>query len=594
MAMLPSFDVLDREFASFLSRLAESDSSHLALAAAMVSQVTRAGHVCLDLREPPILDTDPSPLAPSLAVPSLDEWRSSLSQTSVVGRPGEFKPLILDPKGRLYLQRYWRYETIVAQGIIGRLNQETASALPERTSELASILDRYFPVAPNAEPNRQRFAVQTALTRRFTVISGGPGTGKTYTIAVLLAAFLEFYTSTAPRIALTAPTGKAAVRLQEAVQAARGKIPAPPAVLDRMPVGASTLHRLLGAVPGTSKLIYGPERPLPFDVVIVDEASMVDLALMAKLFAACPSATRVILVGDMNQLASVEAGAVLGDICDGLRGNGSLAQANPSSLARSIVELRRNYRFREGDEIAALSNAINNGDAAAALQLLTSSPSGALRLVTVPPGQLADQLAERMRAAVTRHFQTIVTATDPAEALAHLSTFRVLCALRRGPTGSAAVNRCIEKLLTEHGLIVSPTPFYAGRPILILKNDYHLRLFNGDIGVVLPHPSRPELRAWFLDADGRPRDFAIGRLPEHETVFAMTVHKSQGSEFQDVLLILPDQDSPVLSRELIYTGLTRARRSVEVWLEEKTFHLGLARQIRRTSGLADRLWDSAG
>jgi exodeoxyribonuclease V alpha subunit len=212
----------------------------------------------------------------------------------------------------------------------------------------------------------------------------------------------------------------------------------------------------------------------------------------------------------------------------------------------------------------------------------------------VSPGHIEDQLTSRLRETITPQFQAILAAPDPAHALAALSTFRVLCALRRGPTGSEAINRLIEKLLIELGLVVSNTPFYAGRPILILKNDYNLRLFNGDIGLVLPHPNRPELRAWFMDAQGQPRDFALGRLPEHETVFAMTVHKSQGSEFQDVLLVLPVQDSPVLSRELIYTGATRARRSIEVWLEEQTFQLGLARQIRRSSGLADRLWENSG
>jgi exodeoxyribonuclease V alpha subunit len=587
MATLSSFDVLDREFAGFLARLAKSDSSQLALAAALVSRATRSGHICLDLREPIVLENDLLSIPPALAAPPLDEWRSHLSETSVVGKPGEFAPLILDPNGRLYLQRYWQYETTVADGITARVNQGTN--LPRETPALSSVLDRYFPpsTSPNAEPDRQRTAVQTALTRRFVVISGGPGTGKTYTISVFLAALLELRASDPPRIALTAPTGKAAVRLQEAVQNAREKLPAPPGVLERMPAVASTLHRLLGAVPGTSRFVYGSNRLLPYDLIVIDEASMVDLALMARLLTACHPSTQLILVGDMNQLASVEAGALLGDICDGLRQGRTTASSQISPLAQCIVELRKNYRFKDDDEIAGLSQAINRGDAAAALHLLKSSPTGSLRLGAVPT---ATQLAGRLRENAGRHFENILGAPDPAEALSRLSSFRVLCALRRGPTGSETVNRSIEQGLMESGLIAAQTPFYSGRPIIILKNDYNLRLFNGDVGIIFPHPARGELRAWFLDPMGQLRDFALGRLPEHETVFAMTVHKSQGSEFQDVLLVLPDRDSPVLSRELIYTGATRARRTVEVWLEERVFEKVLTRPTRRISGLAERLW----
>jgi exodeoxyribonuclease V alpha subunit len=270
-----------------------------------------------------------------------------------------------------------------------------------------------------------------------------------------------------------------------------------------------------------------------------------------------------------------------------LRQGRTTASSQISPLAQCIVELRKNYRFKDDDEIAGLSQAINRGDAAAALHLLKSSPTGSLRLGAVPT---ATQLAGRLRENAVRHFENILTAPDPAAALSRLSSFRVLCALRRGPTGSETVNRSIEQGLMESGLIAAQTPFYSGRPIIILKNDYNLRLFNGDVGIVFPHPVRGELRAWFLDPTGQLRDFALGRLPEHETVFAMTVHKSQGSEFQDVLLVLPDRDSPVLSRELIYTGATRARRSVEVWLEERVFEKVLTRPTRRISGLAERLW----
>jgi exodeoxyribonuclease V alpha subunit len=582
--ILSSFEPLDREFAAFLLRLANSHSRDLALAAALVSRNTRAGHVCLDLNDPPLATEEMDLAEPVLPTPAVHEWRAALEQTSVVGNPGEFKPLILDPKARLYLHRYWNYETIVAQGILSRAKHTDGADGSSRTSELSTLLDRYFPPSEDNEPNGQRLAVQTAITRRFTVISGGPGTGKTYTIAVLLAVLLEFSTSR-PRIALTAPTGKAAVRLQEAIQNARQELPIPAEVRDRIPSTASTLHRLLGAT--GSRFIHGPGNLLPFDWVIIDEASMVDLALMAKLFAACPPSARIILVGDMNQLASVEAGAVLGDVCHGLRRPEPAMGSTAAPLRECIVELRKNYRYQGGDGFSAFSQAVKDGDTVTVLELLKSDGSRTLRAVPLPS---PDRLAEALRERVLQHFQGLLAATTPAQALAVHSNFRILCALRKGPFGTDALNENIEKLLIETGTIEARTSFYAGRPILIRKNDYNLRLFNGDVGIILPHAETNEPRAWFLNAEGQLRDFATGRLPEHETVFAMTVHKSQGSEFQNVLLILPDRDSPVLCRELLYTGATRVRQSLEVWMEEKTFCITLNRQTRRRSGLADRLW----
>ncbi len=580
-----AFDSLDREFAALLQRLEPRASEGLALAAMLVSRAIRTGHVCIDLRHPPALETGPA--APA-RMPAFDVWRAELASASVVGTPGEFKPLILDPHGRLYLHRYWIYETLVADGIQSRLT--SPGAPPQST---VGLLDRYFgPENPNA-PDWQRCAVETALSRRFTVISGGPGTGKTHTIAILVAALLESAGRPAPRIALAAPTGKAAIRLQEALQVARQSLPCPAEIRAQFPESATTVHRLLGAVPGAVEPRYNASHPLPFDVILIDEASMVDLALMAKLFAACRLATRLVLVGDMDQLASVEAGAVLGDICDGVR-TGSEPSHDQRKITRqdlraSIVPLRKNHRFRDGEGIAALSQALNPGDADTALQHLNSGGSGALHSRPLPA---PEALARALQEMISPQFDALLAlASRPEEALRQLAGFRMLCALRTGPYGTEAINTGIENLLRQDGRIRSTTPFYPGRPVLILRNDYNLRLFNGDVGLVLPHPDTGELRAWFLDAEGRAHDFAPGRLPEHETVFAMTVHKSQGSEFQDLLMILPDRDSPVLTRELIYTGVTRARRRVELWLDEPTLRLALARRTERASGLASRLWE---
>lgn len=589
-----AFDSLDREFAALLQRLEPRASEPLALAAMLVSRAIRTGHVCIDLRRPPTLEGGPSNSKPA-RLPTFEAWRAELASASVVGQPGEFKPLILDPHGRLYLHRYWTYETLVADGIKSRLTSPGTMA-PSTTA----LLDRYFGPRDSTAPDWQRQAVETALSRRFTVISGGPGTGKTHTIAILVAALLESAGRSAPRIALAAPTGKAAVRLQEALQIARQSLPCPAEVRAQFPENATTVHRLLGAVPGAVEPRYHATNPLPFEVILIDEASMVDLALMAKLFAACRPATRLVLVGDMDQLASVEAGAVLGDICDGVRtkeerapepGQGDIhTQTASSALSASIVQLRKNHRFRDGEGIAALSRALNAGEADLAMQHLNSGGNGALQLRSLPT---PETLASTLQETISRHFDTLLAlASQPEQALRQLAGFRILCALRKGPYGTEAINAGIENLLRRNGQIRSTTPFYPGRPVLILRNDYNLRLFNGDVGLVLPHPDTGELRAWFLDAEGRAHDFAPGRLPEHETVFAMTVHKSQGSEFQDLLMILPDRDSPVLTRELIYTGVTRARRRVELWLDEPTLRLALARRTERASGLASRLWEA--
>jgi exodeoxyribonuclease V alpha subunit len=335
---------------------------------------------------------------------------------------------------------------------------------------------------------------------------------------------------------------------------------------------------------------------------------MVDLALMAKLFQAVPSSARLILLGDKDQLASVEAGAVLGDICSaattdlvrtrstashslpgesGTRWNTSLPTKN--ALADCVVHLRKNYRFGQHSAIYRLSNAINEGRAEAALQILKDSGvNGAANLVSAPLPRRAE-LKEALRAQVTAGFSEFLRASDPLAALAALARFRILCALREGPFGVAGLNQATEEILEDAGLIRPQNPWYAHRPIMITRNDYNLKLFNGDIGLLLPDGDSGEPRAFFPGPDNTLRKFLPLRLPEHETAYAMTVHKSQGSEFDRVLLILPERESPVLSRELLYTGITRARTSVELWFEEKVFRAALARRVTRTSGLCDAL-----
>jgi exodeoxyribonuclease V alpha subunit len=311
----------------------------------------------------------------------------------------------------------------------------------------------------------------------------------------------------------------------------------------------------------------------------VDEASMVSLTMMAKLFAALPDRARVILLGDCDQLASVEPGAVLGDI--------AMAASEPGGpLHGSLVVLDRNYRFGNQSNIFVLCNAIRDGEIERVLKILNSDqhPDVSARPTPSPP-----QIPEQLRQQVISGYSAYLRAPDPAEAIKEFKKFRLLCAHREGPYGVRVLNRAIEEILREEKLVSGSPNFYAGMPALITQNDYPLRLYNGDIGILLPETPNGSLLAWFIDDDGELRHIAPARLPEFEPAFAMTVHKSQGSEFDNVLLILPDKESPVLTRELLYTGLTRARTRVEIWFQESVLRTAIARKIQRSSGLRDRL-----
>jgi exodeoxyribonuclease V alpha subunit len=374
-----------------------------------------------------------------------------------------------------------------------------------------------------------------------------------------------------------------------------------------MPREAFTLHRLLGPIEGSPYFRHNAQNPLALEAVVVDEASMVDLALLSKLVQALPEGCRLILLGDKDQLASVEAGAVLGDICDTGRSRGysrkfcrELREAtgyrltperrrkDVPELADCVVHLGRSYRFGPGSGISALSRAVNQGEGTLGLEILKQGGYGDVRWRPLPPlGNLGRALKER----VLEGFRHIFGPQHEKEVHEGLERFRVLCALREGPHGVRSVNLMVEELLRGEGLIRGEGRWYPGRPVLITRNDYDLRLFNGDVGVTLPDPaSGGELRVFFAGAEGEMRRFHPLRLPEHETVYAMTVHKSQGSEFDRVLLLLPDRDSPVLTRELIYTAVTRARESVEIWGVEEVFREVLSRRIERRSGLREALW----
>ena len=556
---------LDEHFAQLMVKLNGAPNVALAVAARMTSAWRAAGHVCM----------------PLTAVNGGDErFRDQLEKARVVGKPGEWKPLILDDAGRLYLQRYWEYEQQLADAINNRV-RNPAPAAP--AAKLEATLDAFF--APEAAD--QRKAAFTALTRKFCVITGGPGTGKTRTAACIVALLHTHADPEKPlRVALTAPTGKAAARVTESMRKALTQLPLASKIDPASIQEAQTLHRILGIIPDRNLPRYHRGNPLPADVVIVDEASMVDLALMTRLFAAVHPDARIILLGDKDQLASVEAGRVLGDLCAG----GTPDNAG-SDLVHHIVHLRQNFRFASGGGIHQLGTHIRLGEATEAIALIRSGDRPELAHVALPA---PDSLARSLREQVVENYRPVLSARTPEDAIAAFDQFRILCALRRGPFGVEQLNAITERALADARLISPSIRHYRGRPVLVVENDYNLQLFNGDIGLILLDPEDPsQLRAFFPGPNGTLRKIAPTRLPRHETAWAMTIHKTQGSEFERVLMVLPDSDSPLLTRELVYTGVTRARATVEIWANDAVLQTAIEKKTERSSGLKDALWNQA-
>ena len=602
---------LDVALARSLGRLAGEARGAVLLATALVSRAVRQGHVCLDLAhqvdEGPPRDDEGAPVA-GAALPALAEWATALRSSPLAtpaDRAAPPAPLVLDDAHRLYLRRYWLHQEALADAIAARA-AVTVDGIDDRL--LSEGLTRLFGAAGGAaDPDRQRIAACAAVTRRFCVISGGPGTGKTYTVVRILALAVEQALAAGqapPRIALMAPTGKAAARLQESVRSGAASLACAAGVREAIPDAATTIHRALGATRrGPTPFRRHRGDPLRADLIVVDEASMVDLALMARLFDALPTTARVVFLGDQDQLASVEAGAVLGDICNsGAPRRVSAAFARrvsaitgepiavaPQAPATSgiwddIVQLDRSYRFAGG--IGRLARAINAGDHAALWRELEARDEVGWHEPGADGGLGAD--GERLVLAGLDAFRAASTAR---ERLLALERFRVLCAHRRGPGGVEALNTQIERLLAAHEVIRPDGEWYVGRPILVTRNDYQLRLFNGDVGIISAVPNESGRRqAVFIAPDGTERRLSPSRLPPHETVFAMSVHKSQGSEFDAVAVLLPAEPSPVVSRELLYTAVTRARRTATIIGPRGVVDHAVAHAIARASGLRDRLW----
>jgi exodeoxyribonuclease V alpha subunit len=664
---------LDRAFVAFLLDLRPDADPRVGIAAALASHQLGHGHICLDLDAtlespdlalslPPEGDAARGVPLPSAVLAGLDAqtWRDALAGSPLVESVSQSesesdRPLVLSG-GRLYLRRYWQYEQQVGSALKRRM--QVRIDVPH---DLARRLAQLFGPAHRDEgrpaTDWQKLACALAARSAFSIITGGPGTGKTTTVVRLLALLQTPAVEAGHplRIRLAAPTGKAAARLSASIREQVGRLDVAESVRTSIPAEVMTLHRLLGRRPDTRQFRHHAGNPLPLDVLVIDEASMVDLEMMACVLDALPDHARFVLIGDKDQLASVEAGAVLGDLCrDADEGRYSpqtrawLEQASGEvvedpalregddvlhTLAQHTVMLRHSRRFGQESGIGRLAGFVNAGDAGAARAVLEESrtaPASTAPASTAPHSDifdlqcygdeskyldplLLDGLPESPRGTPRGYAHYLGILRDgrpPAQAgvddpawqawakaiLAGFDEFRLLCAVRKGASGVEGLNARVANALNVRGLIERTEGWYEGRPVLVTRNDYGLGLMNGDIGIALKVPSANEadgaahvLRVAFARGDGSDgvRFVLPGRLSAVETVFAMTVHKSQGSEFLHTALILPDVASPVLSRELIYTGVTRARNWFSlIETGYGVFEDAVTRRVRRLSGLA--------
>jgi len=576
------FKPIDIQLAGLLLDLTGKDDLHLALAAVMVNKALEQGHVCLDLAriagQPlymlgeffpdfelrvPIL---PAPME-GLRAPELNTWIEKLKDWDVVGESGQFKPLILNDT-LLYWQRYFSYE----QELFSALQQRGQNSLPFDCSRLKQSLDRYFP--PSSDIDWQRLACFIAVYKRLCVITGGPGTGKTTTVVKILAVLAEQY-GPGLKVAVVAPTGKAAQRLSQVLNELKQNLDLDQKLKQILPDEALTIHRLLGYKRFSPYFRHNRDNPLSVDVLVVDEVSMVDLPLMTKLVQALRNDARLILLGDKDQLSPVGVGSVMGDICApgqinsfssefrddynhvGLNSNGQ----ERTSLGDCLVELRQNFRFGDDSHIARISRAIRAGEAGSGgSNDLYFQNSSQWQWIEVDDEEKLNQVLPEI---LEKYFNEYFLSSGPEQGFAHFNRARILCPLKNGIWGVEGLNFLAEKVFEAKGWLRPMSRWYHRRPVMITQNDYGLKLFNGDIG--LTWKTGQETKVYFQDESGAHlRAIRPVRIIGAQTAFAMTVHKSQGSEFETVIFVLPPRDIPLLTRELVYTAVTRAKKKIVV------------------------------
>jgi len=555
----------------------------------LLSKKLSEGHICLNVD----LLADELKALPANYQKIIENDREKLVYEPLVADENGRQPFILH-NGRLYFERYFTYETKILNGILA-LIKSGERLIADRSAALIAnreLIDDLFKYNLTKDDiDWQMAGVLVGVINNFTIITGGPGTGKTTTLAKLLTVLYTIEPDI--RVALAAPTGKAAMRMAESLQSA--EIAAAGSVVNRIKaLEPVTLHRLLKPIPNSTQFRHNAGNPIPEDVIVIDEASMVDIALFAKLMEAVGPHTRLIFLGDKNQLASVEAGSMLGDLCQFTPIINTVSQETADilnvvfklpvahqfhPLAGHIIELKKSHRFSDTSEIGNLSRAILAGQTDA-----------------IQPGNdvtIDHDFNHQLLPAFFAGFETYITESNIALALQKLNTQRILCAVWEGEQGVTHLNNLVEEYLKSKKLIRVTSDFYENRPIMISRNYYDLGLFNGDTGIIRPDENG-NLKAWFSDGKGGVRDVLPHYISEVQTVFAMTIHKSQGSEYDRVLILLPEKGGErLLTRELLYTAVTRAKKSVTIQASREAMRTTINTSVQRASGIFERFIQSS-
>ncbi len=601
-----SFSDIDIHLAEFLSTEGGEHSPLFHLIIMMLSSRLSSGDVCLSLEDIEgkslsyFYGDDEDGLNSEIIIPGKTEMVKVLDKSKAVGRDGDYLPLILDPHNKLYFHKYYTFENLLSSYIKDLAESKT---LPETISNVKDTFALLFPRSVGGT-DWQSVAAYSALSGGITVISGGPGTGKTSTVVKILALIAESGIKTGKDvlISLAAPTGKAAARLREAVNSAIENLPAGDDVKKLIPSETFTIHRLLGSIRNSHEFRYNRGNHLPHDVVVVDECSMGDMALMCRLVQAIKPGAQLILLGDKDQLSSVEGGAVFGDLCGSVEGvytenfktqgrglfginfpDPDTINPHASKMNDSLIVLKKSYRFSGRSGIGILADLIKKGDASAALDILGDESYPDVKFADGTASGKIDDVYKKLASSILDGLD----GTTEKKIAELIGKFSILTAVRRGPLGAEGMNSMAESVLFRLGVISPGEKFYNGRPVMISRNDYSLSLFNGDIGIT---SNTGTVEVVFPGNGGELRVVHPSQLPEHETAFAMTIHKSQGSEFDNVLVVMPERWNMVMTRELLYTAVTRARDGVVIAAGADIIREMIVTPTKRMSGLKQKLW----
>lgn len=581
---------LEVEFVRFLGTLDQDLPDEVAFAASACIFAQQNGHLCLDLNKPDLREYlfEENETGIKLSSETFSNWLQALKKCDLVSDGSELQPLVLE-EGRLYLHRFWKYEEEFCEWI-----QRKSAVTHSLSDQAAHILKELLPPKADLfEINWQDVAVILSFLKDLVVITGGPGTGKTYTVLSIIAAHARVHAEKAYHIALAAPTGKASQRLLESIENGKENFSDEFKENVELPETALTVHKLLGADYRGSSFKYNEKNPLPYDLVIVDEASMLDINLWVRLTRAIGPKTKLIVLGDKDQLASVEAGSILGDLCQGdnsfskplihavgkVIGGTIQISEKPSTINDCVVFLKKSYRFGEGSGIQKLSQAINRSDFEAVMAVLESKKYPDVEWLPYSP----ENITKVKNNYGVSHYEAYRN-EDPTLMQVAAGRNKILCAIRKSPAGVEAMNRDIESVIKRKMGKLRSEIWYQGRPIMATRNDSLLKIKNGEIGL-------------YNEADGTitfegevQTKISAPRIQHYETAYAITVHKSQGSEFRNVALILPKRMNPILSKEILYTSVTRARRNTLVVANKDILKNTIEKSVQRNSGVRRKIW----